>query len=119
MNRDRWHILREGESLTMTRALPVRFDVSADTRLPDGSRARLAWQIRQDLWRCLQDVRGFSPIVQVTRDGAHCRVKAGGRVEGRFAKAHAQESIATMLCDPGLRARWSAFAAHRGEVANG
>lgn len=112
VSRNRWHILRDGESLTMTRALPVRFDVSAETTLPDGSRQRLARQIRQDLWRRLQHLRGFSPIVRVIRDGAVCRITAGGRVEGRFARGHTEDSIAAMLNDRHLRARWSAYAAH-------
>ena len=72
MSRKRWHILREGDSLTMTRALPVRFDVAAGTTLPGGGRLRLAMQVRQDLWRALQALRGFAPVVQVTRRDGIC-----------------------------------------------
>ena len=117
MSRKRWHILREGDSLTMTRALPVRFDVAAGTTLPDGGRLRLAMQVRQDLWRALQALRGFAPVVQVTRRDGICEVVAGGRVDGVHNKARVEERISEMLSDPACRARWSAFAAHR-EVAH-
>ncbi|WP_372886189.1 hypothetical protein [Shimia sp.] len=116
MTRNRWHILCEGETLTVTRALPVRLDVSAQTVLPTGSRLRLAQQVRQDLWRRMQGLRGFRPVVRVTRHGETCHVLAGGRVEGRFSRPHAETEISDMLSDPDLRARWSAYAAHR-EVA--
>lgn len=85
MSRARWHILREGESLTVTRAL--------------------------------QALRGFAPVVQVTRRNGACEVVAGGRVDGMHHKLRVEERIAEMLADPACRARWSAFAAHL-EVAH-
>ena len=118
MTRNRWHILREGATLTMTRSLPVRLDVFAETLLPSGSRLRLAQQVRQDMWRRLQGLRGFLPVVCVTQEGDMCRVVAGGRVDGRFPKSQTEKAISDMLTDPQLRARWSAFAAHR-EVTHG
>ncbi len=113
MTRKRWYILHEGETLTVTRALPVRLDVSVQTLLPKGSRLRLAQQVRQDLWRRLQGVRGFQPVVSVMHERDMCRVVAGGRIDGRFPKAQTENAISDMLGDPHLRARWSAFAAHR------
>ena len=113
MSRNHWHILREGDSLTMSRALPVRFDVASGTTLPAGGRLRLARQVRQDLWRALSSLRGFAPAVQVTRRDGVCDIVAGGRVAGRHDKAGVEARIAEMLADPALRARWSAFAAHR------
>ncbi|WP_299349920.1 hypothetical protein [uncultured Shimia sp.] len=117
MTRNHWHILREGNILTMTRALPVRFDVRAETTMPDGSRLRLAQQVRQDLWRRLQTLRGFAPAVQVTRVNGACRIVAGGRVDAVHNKRRLEDSIAEMLADPALRHRWSSYAAHR-EVVN-
>lgn len=112
MTRTRWHILREDNTLTVTRALPVRFDVSAKTVLPDGSRLRLAQQVRQDMWRRLQGLRGFLPVVQVTRVGDTCHVTAGGRIDAKFPKARAETILTDMLNDTRLRARWSTNAAH-------
>ncbi|MCW9043517.1 MAG: hypothetical protein OQK05_09270 [Pseudopelagicola sp.] len=116
--RNDWHILRDDTCLTLTRHLPVRFDVCAETVLPDGARLRLARQVRQDLWRRLQGQRGFSPVVEVAREGQQCRLRAGGRIEGRFAKAPLEAEIAALLADPAHRARWAAYAAHR-EVRHG
>ena len=117
MTRNRWHIICEDNSLTVTRALPVRLDVSAETVVPDGSRRRLAQQVRQDLWRRLQGVRGFQPVVRVTREQGVCRIVAGGRIEGRFPKARLEAEVADLLASPQHRARWSAHAAHS-EVAD-
>lgn len=117
MSRKHWHILRQGDSLTVTRALPVQFDVRAETRMPDGGRLRLAQQVRQDLWRRLQNLRGFAPVVTVTRFGDVLKVVAGGQVASAHDKRHVEACIAEMLDDPQLRLRWSAFAAHR-EVRN-
>ncbi len=116
--RNDWHILRDDTCLTLARHLPVRFDVCAEAMLPDGGRLRLARQVRQDLWRRLRGQRGFSPVVEIMRDGGACRVRAGGRIEGRFAKARLEAEIAALLAEPATRARWSAHAAHR-EVRHG
>lgn len=118
MARNDWHILRDDTRLTLARQVPVRFDVSAETVLPDGCRLAIARQVRQDLWRRLQGQRGFSPVIEVTREGDRCHVRAGGRIEGRFAKARLEAEIADLLAEPKTRARWSAHAAHR-EVRHG
>lgn len=99
----------DGPVLTLARRHPVRWDVSAETRLPDGNRAAIAHQVRQDLWRALRSVRGFAPVVQVTRDGQGLVVRAGGQLAGRAAPGLAVR-VADLLEAPALRARWVAHA---------
>ncbi len=113
MSRSRWHILREGDALTMSRRLPVRWDVVAETTLPNARLLRTAQQVRQDMWRALQDLRGFAPTVEVRREGGQLVLRAGGAVEGAVAKGHAQAVIAELLECPERRARWQRFAQHR------
>lgn len=111
MARRRWHILREERALTVARALPVRFDVSARDVLPAARKGRLAMQIRQDMWRQLQHVRGFVPAVRVEEDGAHLKVRAGGAVYARtFPKTALEAQIAALLASPAHRDRWLANA---------
>lgn len=110
MSRTRWHILRDGDSLTLARTLPARFDVEASARFPHLRADRLARQIRQDLWRELKDLRGFSPVVSVQTDSEGMSVRAGGRVAGGQVPPNAAQTIQSMLTDPGLRARWSRWA---------
>lgn len=100
-----WHILRAEGQVTVARHLPPRFDMSASTVLADGDGLRLASQVRQDLWRALQGLRGFSPVVEVTRkdDGMH--VKAGGRTITPACSAMA-DRISAVLENPANRARW-------------
>ncbi|MEL7099527.1 MAG: hypothetical protein AAGM84_11920 [Pseudomonadota bacterium] len=101
----RFHILRDEGTLTLARHLPPRFDVQASAHLPGARAVRLAHQVRQDLWRALQNVRGFSPVVRLEADGAGWHVTAGGRVMGRVPQGLAGR-IAALLEDPARRARW-------------
>lgn len=109
-----WHIRRGTDELTLARQLPPRFDVQAETELPMADPLRLAHQVRQDMWRALQNMRGFSPVVRVETRAEDVKITAGGRVEGRVPKNTA-DSIAAVLNDPGNRARWLRHARLRGE----
>ncbi len=105
MTRTRWHILREGDTLTLCRALPARFDVVAETVLPRMRKDRLAQQVRQDLWRALQSVRGFSPVVRVEDRGDMLHLRAGGRAAAPIA-ASLIARIEDVLEDTANRRRW-------------
>ncbi|ANB35008.1 hypothetical protein [Rhodovulum sulfidophilum] len=110
MKRGGWHMLREKGALTMARQLPVRFDLCASAAFPPASKGRLALQIRQDLWRMLQDLRGFSPVVTVEEEGQGLRVRAGGRAAAPFPRSDCERKIAALLTSPSHRARWLAQA---------
>ncbi|WP_299615245.1 hypothetical protein [uncultured Tateyamaria sp.] len=105
MARTRWHILQDDNSFTLCRHLPPRFDFAVHTVLPCGGAIRLAHQIRQDLWRALQKVRGFSPVVRLQRIADGWRIEAGGRVAGPVALPVVARAQA-VLDDAGNRARW-------------
>ena len=105
MTRNTWHTIREGASTTVARRLPARFDVSASAQFPRVSKGRLAHQIRQDMWRALQDVRGFSPVVQVVDDETGVLVTAGGQA-ARPVSSRIEATIAELLSDTPRRARW-------------
>jgi hypothetical protein len=101
----------EGE-YTLARRWPARFDVSATARFPALSESRLAQQIRQDMWRELKSLRGYTPIVQVTIAPSGLVVTAGGQLDGR-APAETVSKIDALLNDPARRARWSNWAKRR------
>ncbi|NVK15615.1 MAG: hypothetical protein HWE35_15700 [Rhodobacteraceae bacterium] len=105
MTRTPWHITRTDSTLTLSRRVPARFDVAAETVLPSGDPLRLAHQIRQDMWRKLQRLRGFAPVVKITVAGQGLRVRAGGQVAGRVP-ANAAAQITEVLENPARRARW-------------
>ena len=107
MGRGCWHEIEEDGMLTLTRRLPVCFDLAVEGWLPEASRARVAHRVRQDMWRELQDLRGFAPAVQVWRVPGGLHVRAGGAVAGRFARAAAEARIAALLQDPARVARWT------------
>ncbi|MEX0286720.1 MAG: hypothetical protein AB3N23_19105 [Paracoccaceae bacterium] len=105
----RWHILRDGPCLTVARHLPARLDVVAETVLPRANPLRLAHQIRQDMWRALQRLRGFSPVVSICTLEEEMHIRAGGRVIGTAPPATVSR-IAAVLENRSNRARWVRFA---------
>jgi hypothetical protein len=107
MKRDRWQMREEDGDLVLSRPGRARLDVRAATVLPDARRGRVARQVRQDLWRALRRVRGFSPVVRVRREAGSLVLVAGGQVEGTAPRGLA-ERIALVLEDEGNRARWVA-----------
>jgi len=113
MTRARWHIEETPERLLLARRLPARFDVQAGTVLPRMSKRRLAHQVRQDMWRALQRLRGFSPVVSVADHPDGVEVIAGGQVSGPVPRTQAEAAIADVLADPANRARWTAHARRR------
>src|SRR5690554_2439614 len=80
--RNGWHLMRDGDVLVLSRRLPARFDVSSSVALPVAGprigRARLALQVRQDVWRALRDLRGFWPVVRIERSEDALHLTAGG-----------------------------------------
>lgn len=89
----------------MARQVPPRFDVAVSVEFPPAEPLRLAQQIRQDMWRAAQAVRGFSPVVKVEAQGDSLLVTAGGRVAGRVPGNLASE-IKAVLEDEARRSRW-------------
>ena len=105
-----WHVMREEGAVTIARHVPVRFDVSAETTFESVRAGRLAHQVRQDLWRALSSLRGFSPVVRVETQEPGLRLIAGGRVEGVIARESVTSRIRVLLDDPINRARWATWA---------
>ena len=100
-----WHVLDDGRALTLARRLPPRFDLSGERQFPPLRRRALAHAIRKDVWRALRDLRGFTPVVQVTATGEGLRVRAGGACDGPVP-AVAIERLAAVLDCRHRRAHW-------------
>ena len=109
MTRRNWHILSDGDALVLARRIPVRMDFAASVAFPACNRLLLAQQIRQDLWRKLQRLKGFSPVVRITREGDQLQVTAGGQVDGAIPDG-LTDQVAEILSAPALRQRWLAHA---------
>lgn len=109
----RWHITRGAGEVVLSRQLPARFDVMAATTLPMGDPVRLVHQVRQDLWRALQSVRGFSPVVRAMQEENMIRIEAGGRVAAPVAPGLTSR-IADLLACPARRDRWVRHASRTG-----
>lgn len=106
-----WHITPEARGLTLSRHLPARFDLWAETRMPRLRKRALAHEVRKDLWRMLQTLKGFSPVVRVLEDEADLMLRAGGAVFARIhPKVQIEAQIASLLASPVQRARWIAHA---------
>ena len=104
-----WTIAKTETSVTVSRLDPARFDVRVEAKfeLRQISRTRLARQIRQDMWRALQKVRGFSPAVTVSIEPTVICVTAGGALlSGSSGRARIQGLIRALLDNGDNRARW-------------
>ena len=106
-----WHEKRSEAGYVLSRHWPPRFDVCASAAFPMLRRGRLARQVRQDLWRQLKGLRGFSPVIQVVALGDGICMTAGGQsLIGAPVPATSVREIEDLLSDPLRRARWSAWA---------
>ncbi|WP_066705780.1 hypothetical protein [Celeribacter ethanolicus] len=113
MARHDWHILKDEGALTLARRLPARFDVAVTAVIEGGAglrKSRIASQVRQDMWRSLQNLRGFAPVVRVAERGEDLEITAGGMVAGRFPKFETEACIRALLDSQDHRARWVRFA---------
>ncbi|WP_417267342.1 hypothetical protein [Celeribacter baekdonensis] len=113
MTRSQWHISEADGALILSRRLPAQFDVAVKTVISGGAglrKARIAHQVRQDMWRALQNLRGFSPVVRVATHGPDLEITAGGTIAGRFPKAATEARVSEVLENPELRARWARYA---------
>ncbi|MGR3493898.1 hypothetical protein [Citreimonas sp.] len=104
-----WYLHRDGGRTVLARHWPPRFDVAAGTEFPPLRAVRLAHQVRQDVWRAFQRLRGFSPVVQVDATDTGLSLIAGGRTSTPVPPA-VQARLVALLNDPRLRTRWIACA---------
>lgn len=104
-----WHEHRDGGHYVLARHWPPRFDLVAEADFPLVNAARLARQVRQDIWRELQHLRGFSPVVGLDATEDAIRLRAGGRAS-RPIPPKATDRLHDLLHDPERRARWIAWA---------
>lgn len=107
-----WFAVSSEGEYTLARQWPPRFDFGVVSDFPPVNAKRLAHQIRQDLWRKLQGLRGFSPVVSVYVTEAGLNVRAGGRIIGRLPNG-TEALVQDLLNDPALRARWIRWAGAR------
>ena len=114
IKRGNWFEIYDGPCFTLARRLPARFDISREISMPLMSAPRLARQIRQDIWRKLQSIRGFLPVVEITDRGAHLHIRAGGELPCPAPFERSGEWIFDVLSNRDNQRRWAAFAAARG-----
>ncbi|MEO0357181.1 MAG: hypothetical protein AAF386_02585 [Pseudomonadota bacterium] len=90
----------------MARSRPL--ELTAHTIVPDCHKGKLARQVRQDVWRALQNLRGFVPVVTVTNAAQGLKVTARGMP--CQANAKAQADLEAVLSDPKNHMRWVNYA---------
>jgi hypothetical protein len=111
-----WHMNTIENGLTLSRHRSARFDFSSVILIAGGAdlrKSRIAHQVRQDLWRALQHLRGYAPVVQVRALGDDLEITAGGEVQGRFPKANCEDLVAQVLGCKVRQARWARFSVRK------
>lgn len=117
MGRTAWHITDQDGVLRLSRRGAGAMDVAIETSLPNAGRRKVAQQMRQDLWRALQTVRGLSPVIEVARAGDMLRVRAGVHLACPAPQERIAQVIAQILNDPAHRQRWVNHARLRAQEA--
>ena len=108
-----YHIHRVPNALTLARHAPARFDVAAEVTIAGAADLlHLAHQVRQDVWRAVRRLRGFSPVVQITTTDDMIHIRAGGRALPPVSPT-ANSRIQAVLDDPANRSRWLKYARRR------
>ena len=111
IKRGNWFEIYDGPCFTLARRLPARFDINREISMPLMSAPRLARQIRQDIWRKLQSIRGFLPVVEITHRGAYLYIRgAGGELTCPAPFERCGERIFDVLSNRDNRRRWAAYA---------
>ncbi len=110
MSRNSWHIHADEQRYVLTRQWPPQFDVLVEVAVPVMRRGRLAQQVRQDLWRELKYLRGFSPVVEIVHQDEGMALRAGGRLPKQARSTAVINRIEAVLNDPVRHARWFAWA---------
>ena len=107
----------EGGLLHARAGLPDRWDIAIKRNWRFGllSRRRLARAIRQDIWRDLQQVRGFVPRVLVAQNADLVQITAGGVLMAGRAAPVLENHLAGVLDNPGNKMRWLRFAGTKGD----
>lgn len=103
----RWVMLRDDDHVLLGRAGRLRFDLCQTVELPHLRPEALAHEVRKDVWRALQRLRGFSPVIRVTRVIDGVRLEAGGHLD-RPSNVNATDlaRLSAVIDDPAHRARW-------------
>ena len=109
----KWFEIYNGPCFTLARRLQARFDICSEVLIPLMSAPRLAHQIRQDIWRKLQSIRGFLPVAEITHRGANLQVRAGGGLTCPAPFERSCERIFDGLSNRDNQRRWAGFAAAR------
>lgn len=104
MRRNGWYVSDSDGEYILSRRFPARLDVFEAANFPFVNKARLANQVRQDLWRAMKHLRGFSPVIHIATTPSGLRLKAGGQCG--ILPTQTSAKIAELLEDPVRRARW-------------
>ncbi|MEM6624356.1 MAG: hypothetical protein AAF674_19195 [Pseudomonadota bacterium] len=116
-----WSLTHDaGRTHLVARGIPDRWDIwaaavwtadlPADPLSPQ-VRARLAHQIRQDIWRAAQRVRGFVPRVTLEQTDGHLTIRAGGTITTDTpCPAGLTDALAAILQNDKNRRRWMTHA---------
>ena len=105
-----WFHKQLGDAYFIAKRFPLSFDLLAETNFPVCRPRILALQIRQDMRRLLQNLRGFLPAVEVRVSVFCMHVPAGGQSTCSVHVQSAQFKLQNMLDDPVYRKRWKDYA---------
>ena len=100
-----WFHKQLGDTYLLARCFPLSFALLAETNFAVCRPKILALQLRQDIWRLLQNLRWFLPALEVRVSVFCMQVRAGGQLTCSFQVQSAQKKMQNMLDNLAYRKR--------------
>lgn len=96
--------------------IPVRFDLSGEMHFLFLRSRLLASQIQQDMWKAVQDLRGFLPVIEIKKGTDDLSVLAGGQLNYPLHLGLVEVRLRQPFHDPQMRTRWLKFSTKKAKV---
>ena len=111
-----WGMQKISGAFLICHYIPVRFDLSVETHFLFLSFRLLASQIREDMQKAMQSLRGFLSAIEIKKGTDDLSALAGGRLNCPVHLAPVEVCLHELLHGPQIRARSPQFSTIKAEV---
>ena len=111
-----WGMQKISGAFLICHYISVRFDLSVETHFLYLRFRLLASQIREDMWKAIQNLCGFLPAIEIKKGTDDLSVLAGGRLNCPVHITLVEVRLRKLLHDPQMRTRSLQFSTIKVEV---
>ena len=111
-----WVMQKTSGTFLICRRIPISFCFCVETHVPFLRLGLLASQIRQDMWKAMQNPRGFLSAVKIKKGTDDLYVLVGGQLNCPVHLGSVEMRLREPLNYPQMRTWWLQFAAIKAEA---